>query len=104
MGEKGRKGEREIAELSESGRGLKDLLRPEPRCERLSGIAGGRALAEGVPRLALRNIEAELPKVQRQIVEARRLGDDELAIELTHKLTALTRGASKLKQRRSTKG
>ncbi len=60
--------------------------------------AARRMLGDGVRRLALRNIEAELPKVQRRILEARRTGDEALAAELTEELVALSRGAHKLKQ------
>lgn len=67
--------------------------------------AARRMLGDGVRRLALRNIEAELPKVQRRILEARRTGDEALAAELTEELVALSRGAHKLKQQSSsTKG
>lgn len=63
--------------------------------------AARRMLGDGVRRLALRNIEAELPKVQRRILEARRTGDEALAAELTEELVALSRGAHKLKQQSS---
>jgi hypothetical protein len=63
--------------------------------------AARRMLGDGVRRLALRNIEAELPKVQRQILEARRVGDEALAAQLTEDLVALSRGAHKLKQQSS---
>lgn len=63
--------------------------------------AARRMLGDGVRRLALRNIEAELPKVQRRILEARRTGDEVLAAELTEELVALSRGAHKLKQQQS---
>ncbi|MCA9578841.1 MAG: DNA primase [Myxococcales bacterium] len=66
--------------------------------------AARRMLGDGVRRLALRNIEAELPKVQRRILEARRTGDEALAAELTEELVALSRGAHKLKQQQSIKG
>jgi DNA primase len=60
--------------------------------------AARQTLGGGVRQLALRNIEAELPKVQRRILEARRTGDEALAAELTEELVALSRGAHKLKQ------
>jgi hypothetical protein len=63
--------------------------------------AARRMLGDGVRRLALRNIEAELPKVQRRILEARRTGDEVLAAELTEELVALSRGAHRLKQQNS---
>ena len=63
-----------------------------------------RALSDVIPRLALRNIVSELPKVQREILTARRNGQDDLADELAHKLEALRKGAAKLQQRNRTKG
>ena len=60
-------------------------------------------LCDGVPRLAQKNIESELPRLQQRIVEARRLGDDASAAELTEKFVAMSRSAHKLKQHGSFK-
>ncbi len=57
-----------------------------------------RVLRDGLPRLARLNIEGELPRLQQQILEARRAGDEPLAVALTQELVELTRTAHKLKQ------
>jgi DNA primase len=54
-------------------------------------------LDDGLPLLERKNIEHELPRLQQRIVEARRVGDDELAAGLTREFVELTRSAHKLK-------
>ena len=60
-------------------------------------------LHDGVPRLAQKNIERELPRLQQKIVEARRQGNDASAAELTEQFVAMSRSAHKLKQHGSFK-
>jgi len=52
----------------------------------------------GLLLLEQRNIERELPRLQKRIVEARRVGDDALAAGLTQEFVELSRSAHKLKQ------
>ena len=56
-----------------------------------------RILDDGLPLLERKSIEQELPRLQRRIVEARRVGDDELAAGLTREFVELTRSAHRLK-------
>ncbi len=56
-----------------------------------------RILDDGLLLLQLKQIEQELPRMQEQIVEARRVGDDALAAGLTREFVELTRSAHKLK-------
>ena len=57
-----------------------------------------RILEDGIPRLARRNIERELPRISARILEAIRNGDGDLARELTERKTALARSAHRLTQ------
>lgn len=57
-----------------------------------------RLLRDGLPRLARLNIEGEIPRLSGKILEARRAGDEALALALTQELGVLTRTAHKLKQ------
>lgn len=61
-----------------------------------------RALRDGVPRLAKRNIERELPRLGQLILEARREGNDARADELMHERDALFRSSNQWMQ--GTKG
>lgn len=56
----------------------------------------GKALKEGIPRLAQRNIEVELPKIEAQIHAARRAGNEEHATALTKEHFRLFRSAHQL--------
>ena len=55
-----------------------------------------QALADGIPRLARANIERELPKLQAQILTARRQGDDETAEKLTRERDGLYVSSNRL--------
>ena len=60
------------------------------------------ALRDGVPALAHRNIERELPQLQRRILALRREGDHATADELTRERDRLFTSSRQLKQ--ATKG
>lgn len=55
-----------------------------------------RALRDGIPRLARQKIEGELPLLQRKILDARRVGEDEVALRLTQQYDALFQSCRRL--------
>lgn len=57
-----------------------------------------RLLSDGVRRLAQQNLEGEIRRLSGRILEARRAGDEAVAVALTQELGVLTRTAHKLKQ------
>jgi len=56
-------------------------------------------LHNGIPLLAKRNLERELPRLSREITEARRTGDDDRAARLTRDRDQLRRSANDLLRR-----
>lgn len=77
---------------------LRPWLEEQLAVERHDFEDARRILCEGLPRLEQQNIERELPRLQERIVEARRVGDDDLAAGLTQEFVELSRSAHKLKQ------
>ena len=59
-------------------------------------------LADGLPRLERQSIQRRLEEIKRRVLEARRVGDEERALALTHEHIALSRSAHGLLQ--GTKG
>jgi hypothetical protein len=58
-----------------------------------------QVLQRGIAMLAKHNLERELPRLGQEISKARRLGDDERAVELTKQRDELGRSATKLLRR-----
>ena len=56
------------------------------------------ALERGIVQLAKQNIERELPMMAKQVKEARRLGDESMALRLTRQRDELFRSSQKVVQ------